>query len=359
MKYKFHIPFGARIFKTGLAVGLALYFATLLEIEPKIFAAVSALINVQPSVHRSFRNAGEQVLTHVISVSLALSFGYLIGSGPIEMAVVTILVITINKKLGLTQSIVMGVVAALFVLDAPRQEFLSHAISRSYVIFLGLGVALLVNALIAPPNYREKLIEVLKILNDKTASFFEQTVNNFIKLNLLERSKFNENREEIKELLRQSRNYLELYKEQLGKYAENHQDVLMFERYIDYNANLYHSSRDTYIATDQRFLWRAEQGNPPVSVEFQQILVMLERGLITFSDLNKQLYNHVLLNKPLSHIPINESFWEELSLYVDRWHIKLTGADFLHAFMYVSSVANDIKLACRGIKEFIKDLENS
>ncbi|WP_031513982.1 FUSC family protein [Desulfofalx alkaliphila] len=347
---------GARIIKTALAVGIAMYLADLFNFEPKLFAGVSALMNIQPSVFRSFRNAGEQVLCHILSVSLALFVGYFIGAGPFEMIAITIIVIALNNKLGMQNTIGMGVVAALFVLDAPQDEFLTQAISRSYVIFLGLAVALIVNLVIVPPKYKDKLLEVLADLNEKTVAFFEQSVNGFINLSPMDDETFNKRRAEIKSLLRQGRKYLELSREQI---RTNDKELDVYERYIDYNANLYHSSRDIHVATGQRIAWRMESGNPKVSAEFKDILKMLGYGMDTFQQLNKQLYQAVLFKENVKAQSIDESFWEELSLHVDKWHENIAGARFLHAFMFFSVVANDIKLACKGIKDFLRDLNDN
>ena len=356
MNFKMPIPFGARILKTGLAVGITVYLAQLFKIEPVLFAAISTVINIQPSIYMSFDNASKQILSHLLSVVIALAFGYLIGAGPVEMAIVTMLVISLNKKLGMHQYIIMGVVAAIFVLDAPQHQFIYYAIERSYVIFLGLAVALVVNALIAPPKYKDKLIATLKILNEQTATFFAQTVTNFINLEIIDHEQFQASRTEIKHLLNESRTYLRMHAEQTGLKTMQGQDFQTYERYINYNANLYHSSRDIHIATKQRLTWRAERNNPPISAAFQDILKMLTRGLETFHKLNHHLYLVLFMKEQVQTVQINEDFWEELSSYVDQWHVNLAGANFFHALMYVSVVSNDIKLACRGIKLFLNDL---
>ncbi|MEG6616831.1 aromatic acid exporter family protein [Peptococcaceae bacterium 1198_IL3148] len=348
-------PFGARILKSGLAVGLALYVATLIQAEPKMFAAVSALMNIKPSIYRSFLNAKEQILSHLVAVALAIVFGYLVGNGPIQMAAATVLVIAINRRLGFNQTISMAVVAAIFVLDAPQNKFVLHAVDRSYIIFIGLIAALIVNIIVAPPKYNNKLIETLKTLNDQTALFFNQSILNFINLKV-NPDEFNAQRTLVKSLLRESRFYLELYKEQLGSAAETDKSVKIYERYIDYNANIYHSSRDTYVATEQRISWRAESGNPPITAEFKDILKILERGLSSFENLNTQLQKAVLENEKPKVLAISDKLWEEMSIHIDKWHTQITGAHFLHALMNVSAVAYDIKLACRGIKEFLADI---
>ncbi|CCO07650.1 FUSC family protein [Desulforamulus hydrothermalis] len=344
---------GARILKTGIAVALSMYICTLLQIEPKVFAAVSAVINVQPSIYRSFRNAVEQVITHIISVLIAVICGYTFGTGPIIMGLVTVLIISTNVKLNLKQGISMGVVAGIFVLDAPQHDFLQHALTRSYVIFIGLGSALFINSFLSQPRYSNNFLVQLAKLNELTAGFFTELVKGFIKLEPLNRDEYEKKRAEIKEVLAVSKNLFALHKEQ-NRYLKHVPQEMqeLWEKYLDFNVKLFYKSQEIYSATEQRLIWRMERGNPPISDEFNMVLAMLERGIASFEKLNEGLSEHVSQGKPLPPVQVNEQFWEELSFFIDQWHSRLTGADFLHAFMYVSVVANDIKWASRSIKDF-------
>lgn len=347
-------PFvGARIFKTGAAVALAVYICTLLKLDPKVFAGVSAVINVQPSIYRSFRNAVEQVLTHVISVIIAVVCGYAFGTGPLIIGLATIIIITTNVKLNLKQGVSMGVVAGMFVLDAPQQDFLSHALTRSYVIFVGLGAALFINSFLPQPRYSSSFLSHLGKFNEGSAKFFVELVKGFIKLEPISAKDYEVKRTEIKDLLRTTRDLFELHKEQnhyLKHVPGEKQDL--WEKYLDFNVKLFYKSQEIYSATLQRLEWRKERGDPPISNEFYMVLGMLERGIHSFEKLNDDLHRYVLQGEPLVPVQFNEQFWEELSYFIDRWHTRMTGADFLHAFMYVSAVASDIKWANRSIKEF-------
>lgn len=347
-------PFvGARIMKSGLAVALAIYVCSLLNLEPKVFAAVSAVMNIQPSIYRSFRNAVDQVFTHIISVGIAVLCGYLLGSNPIIIGFATILIITTNVRLKLVQGVAMGVVAGIFVLDAPQQDFINHALTRSYVVFVGLGTALLVNNLLPQPRYGDNFLSHLGKFNQETAGFFEQLVRDFITLQPMEKIDYLKRRDEIKKLLRITRNFFELHKEQnryLNVVSPEVQEL--WERYFDFNVKLFYKCQEVYSATDQRLQWRSERGDPPISQEFNQVLDMLERGITTFGELNHNLAQFFINGQEIVPVPVNEQFWEELSVFIDNWHTRMTGAAFLHAFLYVSVVANDIKWASRSIKEF-------
>lgn len=349
-----NFPFvGARILKTGVAVALAIYICTLLKLEPKVFAAVSAVINVQPSIYRSFRNALQQVLTHIISVIIAITCGFGLGTGPLVIGLATVLIITVNVKLNLKQGISMGVVAGVFVLDAPQHEFLSHALTRSYVIFVGLGAALLINSFLPQPRYSKDFLSHLGKLNGLLAKFFTDLVHGFLKLEPMGAQDYEVKRSELKKLLAETRGLFELHKEQ-NKYIKHvcAEEQELWDKYLDFNIKLFYRSQEVYSATMQRLRWRAERGDPPISNEFHMVLGMLERGVHSFEKLNEDLYRYVLQGEPFQPVQVNEQFWEELSIFIDRWHTRMTGADFLHAFMNVSVVAGDLKWANRSIKEF-------
>lgn len=348
-----NFPVGARILKTGLAVALALYICSALKLEPSVFAGVSAMMNIQPSIYRSFKNALDQVLIHIISVIIAVLCGYLLGSNPIIIGLATIIIITTNVKLKMIQGVAMGVVAGIFVLTAPQHEFFNHALTRSYVVFVGLGSALAVNNIIPQPRYRDSFLDHLGRFNAQTASFFEQLVRDFINLQPMDKEEFKSRKDEIKNLLRTTRHLFELHKEQNRYLNMVPLDIQeRWEKYLDLNVKLFYKSQEICDAIQQRLDWRAERGDPPISREFTLVLAMLDRGIASFKDLNQNLYGFVIEEQELKPVPVNEQFWEELSVFIDKWHTRMTGAAFLHAFMYVSVVANDIKWASRSIKEF-------
>lgn len=350
------MPIGARIFKTGIAAGIALYIATLLQLEPKILAAVSTIMNIQPSIYRSIINAKEQVLSNAIAVFIAIIFGYVFGNGPLQMTLIVIITIFIISKLGYKTFINMSVVAAIVVLDAPQDQFILHAIDRSVMIFIGIIIALVVNVLIVPPNYLKELVDCLEELNIKVEKFFKFNVKNFVDLKV-DSDGFHEQRKEVKELIRKSRKLLELCKEQSFKDDALKNKLEIYERYIDYNANIYHSGRDAYVATKQRIEWRDLRDNPPIANEFNDILHMMIYGYKIYSNLNLILRETVLKENEQCIILDTEDFWEELSFYVEQWHANINGTQFLHAFMNVSIVAYDIKLAINGIQSFLEDIQ--
>ena len=109
---------GARILKTGVAVTITMYLCKLLNLEPAFFGAVSAVVNMQPSIFLTVKTAKDQILVHLIGVGFGLLFGYLVGGSPLTMGIVSILLIAVYIRMGLNSGISMGIVAAVFVIGA-------------------------------------------------------------------------------------------------------------------------------------------------------------------------------------------------------------------------------------------------
>lgn len=72
---------GARIFKTGIAITLALYLASWIGLPAPIFAGIAAIFAIQPSIYRSFLIIIDQVQANIIGAVIATVFG-LISTQP-------------------------------------------------------------------------------------------------------------------------------------------------------------------------------------------------------------------------------------------------------------------------------------
>ncbi|HBP63806.1 MAG TPA: hypothetical protein DD730_05950, partial [Desulfosporosinus sp.] len=76
---------GARTIKTGLAVTTTFLLCKLFRIEPAVFAAITAVVNMQNSVSKSLNNAWQQIGVHLLAATLSLIIGLLLGANPISI----------------------------------------------------------------------------------------------------------------------------------------------------------------------------------------------------------------------------------------------------------------------------------
>lgn len=348
---------GARIFKTGIAVMITMFLCSLLHLEPAFFGAVSAVINMQPSIFLTIQTAKEQILVHILGVTAGLAVGYLLGSNPISMGILTILIISLYIKINMQSGITMGMVAALFVLGSGSEQFLPHALARTAVIFTGLCTAMLVNIFLWPPRHRERFNEKLTESNRETVCYFCQAVREFVQLEDKEPDLRQAQKEQVHALSAQTRELSELLRREgeglASGLAVQGEWLAGAEKFLEYNESLARKADRIYDLLPARLERRLRSGAPPISEEFKAILEILEDGCSTVTRLNEKLRAIIIEDGSVKPEEIREEYWERLTRAIEQWQPKLTGSYYLHALIEVSVTANEIKWASREGKKLL------
>jgi len=96
---------GARILKTGVAISMALFLASLLELPSPVFAGVAAIFAIQPSIYRSYLTLLDQIYGNLIGASIAVIFVLTLGSNYLTIGLAAILAIVIMLKLKLENTV--------------------------------------------------------------------------------------------------------------------------------------------------------------------------------------------------------------------------------------------------------------
>lgn len=169
-------PFlGLRIIKTGLAVFLVLAAAHALHSQYGTFAAVAAILAVQPSVSRARSVFTSQLLSNLIggAVGALLGFwlGSWLGSTSLAMALAVILVLGLCVRLGLNETASSAVVAVLFIMDRPGPEILLYTLDRIGAVVGGMLIGTLVNRFIKPPDYTARIRDELRSAAEDLETF--------------------------------------------------------------------------------------------------------------------------------------------------------------------------------------------
>lgn len=348
---------GARIIKTGIAVTITMYICKLLKLEPAFFGAVSAVINMQPSIFLSVKTAQDQILVHILGVTTGLIFGYLIGGNPMVMGFITILLIALHIKFNFQSSITMGIIAALFVLSSSAEQFIPHALARSSVIFVGLSVAMVINIVLWPPRYQQQFKEKLEQTNKEAVLYFCQAIQDYVKLDNTKPSPYPEKKDFVHKLNKETRNLLEFLSREgdllpAGKAGQPNW-FSVTEKFIDYNQSLIGKADRIYELLPARFDRRLQSGLQPVRPEFQEILEILASGCITITRVNSKLRSIIIDRQPAVPEEIREDYWEKLTQAIERWQATLTGSHYLHPLLDVAVTANEIKWASRQAKKLL------
>ena len=354
---------GARVIKTGIAVTITMYLCKLLGFDPAFFGAVSAVINMQPSIFLTLRAAQDQILVHILGVGAGFFFGYFIGVNPVSAGLIVMLLIPIYIKLKLHSGITMGIVAALFVLSSSTDEFLVHALARTGVIFVGLGSAMFVNVVLWPPKYNKLLKEKLRESNQASVLYFCRAVQDYVGLDGRELSVDMEQRKRVYKLNKEARGLLELLSRDRAVVAESTEPrewIALAEKLIDYNESIVKKGDRIFDILPIRLDRRMKSSAPPISDEFKVILEILESGCTIVIRVNGKLISVIVDGGTAVTEEISEEYWENLTKAIEQWQPRLTGSYYLHGLLEVAVVANEIKWATRQAKILLyESVENS
>lgn len=351
---------GARIIKTGIAVTITMYICKILNLEPAFFGAVSAVINMQPSIFLTVKTARDQILVHILGVSAGLLFGYLLGGNPLVMGIVTILMISVYLKLNLQSGISMGIVAAVFVLGSSQEQFLPHALNRSAVIFAGLTTAMLVNILLWPPRYSEQFKLKLQESSEEVALYFCRAIEDYVQIENTRPVLDQKYREKVHKLNQEVRHLSMLMKRE-GEILsfsslKQREWFVRAEKLLDYNETLTEKADRIYELVPQRFERRLAAGALPVSDEFKVILEILQSGCISVNRLTGKLQRAIIEEQQIEAEEISEDYWEKLTKAIEEWQPKLTGSYYIHPLIEAAVMASEIKWASRQAKKLLQEV---
>lgn len=341
---------GARVIKTGIAVTLAMFLCKILHIEPAVFAAISVVVNMQPSVRKALHNAWEQAGVHLLSVGLAIVLGLTLGTSPIVNGLGVVLIILLCNRLGWSGGITVGVVSIVFVLDSPVEQFLFHAGIRSLAVFIGLGVALLVNRILLPPEYKAKLLTELEFLFRDASNYFLDRIITFISSASMPFFVA----EQPVNLLQRLDMVTDLYEHAREEFAER-DNALLVERTLEICRGFIERGQNIGEMTALRVKRRNAPDSPlpdeGVSSDYQTILDILldgERKLGLWA--RKASIGLTEFHAP-EKAGEDKEYWADFDHAMDTWQSKVSGVFYLRAMMEIAVVATEMRWAARRMKK--------
>lgn len=151
---------GARMLKTGLAVAISLYTATLVGFPTPIFAAIAAVFSIQPSIYRSYQTMLEQIQANIIGAIFAITVVFTLGNDPFVIGFTIILVIGVCMSLKMNEStVLLAIIAVIAIMETTDMAFIDFAFLRVSSLTFGILSAFIVNLVFLPPKYETKLFQ--------------------------------------------------------------------------------------------------------------------------------------------------------------------------------------------------------
>ncbi|WP_010269225.1 FUSC family protein [Paenibacillus senegalensis] len=146
---------GFRVIKTAIAIGISIWIARLLHLDPAHFAGVISMLAVQPSVYRSLRHTLSHIASALFAAILGISVALLLGSYSILIALVCLVVMAIHVRLRNTASLTLAVIIAINTMGTADILSGSAAYHQFLLVLVGMTVGTMVNML-RKPVHRER-----------------------------------------------------------------------------------------------------------------------------------------------------------------------------------------------------------
>ncbi|ANU23954.1 FUSC family protein [Planococcus donghaensis] len=167
---------GARIFKTGVAISMALYLANLLDLPSPVFAGVSAIFAIQPSIYRSYLTLLDQIYGNLIGAAIAIIFVLTLGSNYLTIGIAAILAIVVMLKLKLENTVPLTLVTIIIIMDSHSTNFLTFASLRISTVMLGIISAFIVNLIFLPPKYETRLFTSIHSVSEEVIRWIRVSI---------------------------------------------------------------------------------------------------------------------------------------------------------------------------------------
>jgi len=228
---------GARILKTGIAITLALVLAKYLGSPSPIFAGIAAIFAIQPSIYRSYLTVLEQVQGNVIGALLAVVFVLIFGNNPFIIGLTAVIVIGINLKLKINNTIGLALVTVLSIMESTSDHFVLFALIRFSTILLGVLSAFAVNLIFLPPKYETKLYYKIVYTTEEIIKWIRISMRQATEYTLLKADI-----SKIKDQIKRMDQFFDFYKEERthskkNRYVKSRKLVLFRQMIVTTNAS--------------------------------------------------------------------------------------------------------------------------
>ena len=148
------IGMGYRTIKTAVGAGLAIWIASLLDLEFATFAAIIVIICIEKTKKKTLITMKEKFLASLLSVILGALLFEVLGYYPIVFALFILLFVPILVRARIQSGFVTSMVVVLHVYTVQNATW-AMFLNEFYIIFIGMGIALLVNSFM--PNFKRDI----------------------------------------------------------------------------------------------------------------------------------------------------------------------------------------------------------
>lgn len=163
--------FGMRTVKTGLAVLVSSFLATVIPGTDAFNITFASVICIETSMVSSLKAGFNRVIGTFMGAVSALAMLYLPLSNPVRMSVGVMLVIIMCNRLGIKRSIGISASVVILIIAGRRDVTpLEYTMRRILDTLMGIGIATFINLTIAPPDLMRSTRDTFVKFKDTASS---------------------------------------------------------------------------------------------------------------------------------------------------------------------------------------------
>ena len=158
------IGMGYRTIKTAVGAGLAIWIASLLDLEFATFAAIIVIMCIEKTKKKTLITMKNKFFASLLSLIIGALFFEVLGYYPIVFSLFILLFVPILVRAHIQDGFVTSMVVVLHVYTVKNANW-AMFLNELYIIFIGMGIALLVNSFM--PNFKRDIETFKKEIEQK------------------------------------------------------------------------------------------------------------------------------------------------------------------------------------------------
>ncbi|MFJ5769900.1 aromatic acid exporter family protein [Psychrobacillus sp. NPDC093180] len=148
------IGMGYRTIKTAIGAGLAIWLTSLFDLEFGSFAAIIVIMCIEKTKRKTLHSIQKKFFASLLSLILGSIFFEVLGYHPIVLTLFILLFVPILMKVRIQEGLVTSIVIILHIYTV-REANLENLLNELYIIFIGIGIAVLVNSIM--PSFKKEI----------------------------------------------------------------------------------------------------------------------------------------------------------------------------------------------------------
>ena len=172
---------GLRIVKTGIAVTICIVISSLLKLNQPFLAVIATVLSMGKSVNISVRSGRNKMVGVLIGSALGCGFAMIspANAGLCGVGIIVVLYLCQLLRLGDAGTLSCFAFAAVMFFP-PSQKPWNYAITCGVNALIGIGVAVVVNLIVFPPNYAEEIRRTYDVLIETTIGRLSSQVRLYV-----------------------------------------------------------------------------------------------------------------------------------------------------------------------------------